>query len=190
MPPPVAFEREEDASALLLRQQQRDAWVARAEWLRVEAEAQTDAAAKARALLTVSELYAMSGEEATARAVAEEAQKLAPASPLAHRQVRGLVTRDGDWSAVLEVLDGETRASNTPEARCHGELLGAEIARICLADGDGAKKRVEQALRVLPGDPRAHVQRFCEALAAAESDEATSDGGAPRPAAGDPGEDP
>src|SRR5262249_30056498 len=72
-PPPVAFEREEDASALLLRQQQRDAWVARAEWLRAEAEAKTDPAARARGLLVVSELYAMSGEETTARAVADEA---------------------------------------------------------------------------------------------------------------------
>jgi tetratricopeptide (TPR) repeat protein len=181
MPPPVAFEREEDASALLLRQQQRDAWVARAEWLKVEADAQADATTRARALLVVSELYAMSGEEATARAVAEEARKLAPSSPLAHRQVRGLVTRDGDWSAVLEVLDAETHASATPEAKCHGELLGAEIARICLSDGDGAKKRVEQALRSSPADPRAHVQRFCDALAA-ELDEATSDGSVPKPA--------
>src|SRR6202012_3312405 len=63
--------------------------------------------------------------------------------------------------------------------------LGAEIARVVLSDDEGAKKRVEQAMRVMPGDPRAHVQRFCEALAAAESDESeTSDGAGPsRPTA-------
>jgi cellulose synthase operon protein C len=170
-PPPVAFEHEEDASALLLRQQQRDAWVARAEWLRTEADAEEDPAARARGLLTVSELYAMSGEEATARTIADEARSLAPSSPLIHRQVRGLITRDGDWAAVLEVLDAETRASTTAEAKCHGSLLGAEIARLCLSDEEGAKKRVEQAHRAMPGDPRAHVQRFCEALAAAEPEE-------------------
>src|SRR5262249_19638002 len=96
-PPPMAFEREEDASALLLRQQQRDAWVARAEWLKAEAEALEDTGARARALLTVSELYAMSGEEATARAVADEALKLGQNAPLVSRQVRGLMARDAGW---------------------------------------------------------------------------------------------
>jgi cellulose synthase operon protein C len=172
-PPPVAFEREEEASAILLRQQQRDAWVERAEWLRAEAEAQEDPAARARGLLVVSELLAMAGEEATARAVAEEARGLAPSSPLAHRQVRGLITRDGDWAAVLEALDAETRAATTTEARCHGALLGAEIARLRLSDEEGAKKRVEQAQRAMPADPRAHVQRFCEALAAADPEDGT-----------------
>jgi lipopolysaccharide biosynthesis regulator YciM len=172
-PPPVAFEREEDASALLLRVQQRDAWVARAEWLRAEAAAIEDAAVRARALLVVSELYAMTGEEPTARAVAEEAQKLAPSSPLAHRQVRGLITREGDWANVQEVLEVETRAATTPAARCHGSLLGAEIARLGLSDEEGSKKRVEQALRFTPGDPRAHVQRIGEALAAPDPEEGT-----------------
>src|SRR6185437_3169197 len=87
-------------------------------------------------------------------------------------------TRDGgSFAAVLDALDEETRASATPEAKCHGLLLGAEIARICLSDEEGSKKRVEQALRTMPDDPRAHVQRFCEALAAPEPEE-----GAPAPA--------
>lgn len=169
-PPPAAFDREEDASALLLRAQQRDAWVARAEWLKAEADALDDAAARGRALLTVSELYAMVGEDPTARAVAEEAQKLA-ASPLAYRQVRGLMERDGDWAGVLEALDAETRAAATPAARCHGTLLGAEIARLRLSDEEGAGKRIEQALRVSPADPRASVQRLGEALAAPDPDD-------------------
>jgi lipopolysaccharide biosynthesis regulator YciM len=167
MPPAAAFDREEDASALLLRAQQRDAWVARAEWLKVEAEALEDAAERGRALLPVSELYAMAGEEALAKTVAEEAQKLA-ATALSHRQVRGMLAREGDWAATLEVLDAETRVAATPAARAHGTLLGAEIARLCLSDDEGARKRVEQATRTTPGDPRAHVQRLAEALAAPE----------------------
>jgi cellulose synthase operon protein C len=170
-PPAAAFEREEDASALLLRQQRHDEWIGRAAWLRAEAASLEEPAARARALLTVSELYAMAGEEAPAREVAEEAQRLAPGSPLTHRQVRGLVTRGGDWAAVQEVLDAETRVAQSPAAKCHGSLLGAEIARIALSDEEGAKKRVDQALRVMQGDPRAHVQRFCEALAAPQPDE-------------------
>jgi tetratricopeptide (TPR) repeat protein len=168
-PPPVAYDREEDASAQLLRQHQRDAWVARAEWLRVEAESQKDAV-RARTLVVVSELFAMAGEEATARGVAEEALAIAPSSPFAHRQLRGLASRDGNWASVLEAVDAETRAAATPEARCHGSLFGAEIARICLEDEDGAKKRVDQAQRVAPADPRPYLARFCEALAAPEPD--------------------
>lgn len=170
VPPPVAFEREQDANALLLQAQQRDAWVARAEWLKAEAEAMEDAAARGRALLTVSELYAMAGEDALAKATAEEAHKL-HASPLTHRQVRGILAREGEWASALEVLDAETRAASTPAARCHGAMLGAEIARIQLSDEDGAKKRVEQALRGVPADPRAHVQRLAEALAALDPDD-------------------
>src|SRR5271155_5077421 len=90
---------------------------------------------------------------------------------LAPRQVRGLVTRGGDWAAVQEVLDAETRVAPTPAAKCHGSLFGAEIARLALSDQEGAKKRVDQALRVTQGDPRAHLLRFCEALAAPEPDE-------------------
>jgi tetratricopeptide (TPR) repeat protein len=169
-PPPGAFEREEDASALLLRAQQRDAWAARAEWLREEANALEDAAGRARALLVVSELHAMTGEDATAKGIAAEALALAP-SPLAHRQVRGLAAREGAFAEVQEVLDAETKASATPDAKAHGLLLGAEIARLALSDDEGAKKRVDQALRVMPGDPRAHVQRIAEALAAADPED-------------------
>jgi lipopolysaccharide biosynthesis regulator YciM len=167
-PPPVAFEREEDASVLLLRSQQRDAWMTRAEWLRDEAKALDDKAAQARALLVVSELQAMTGEEAAAKATAEEARALAPTQPLAHRQVRGILSRESAWPEVLEVLEAEARSIPTPAARCHDALLGAEIARLCLNDDEGAKKRLDQALRFAPTDPRAHVQRFCEALGAAE----------------------
>ncbi len=169
--PVAAFDREEDASALLLRAQQRDAWVERAEWLRAEAGALSDFDSRARALLVVSELYAMAGEEATARAVSDEAREIAPSLPLPHRQTRGLLARDGDWAGVLEVLEAESKSIPTPEARCHGALFGAEIARICQGDDEGAKKRLDQAQRFAPADPRAHVQRFCEALAAPDPEE-------------------
>ena len=169
--PVTAFEREEDASALLLRSQQRDAWVERAEWLRAEAGALSDLDGRARALLVVSELYAMAGEEATARAVADEAREIAPSLPLPHRQTRGILARDGNWAGVVEVLEAESKSIPTPEARCHGALFGAEIARICQGDEESAKKRFDQAQRVAPADPRAHVQRFCEALAAADAED-------------------
>ncbi len=150
-------EREEDASALLLRSQQRDAWVERAEWLRAEAGALSDLDGRARALLVVSELYAMAGEEATARAVADEAREIAPSLPLPHRQTRGILARDGNWAGVVEVLEAESKSIPTPEARCHGALFGAEIARICQGDEESAKKRFDQAQRVAPADPRAHA---------------------------------
>ena len=175
-PPPAAFEREEDASALLLRAQQRDAWVNRADWLRAEAGSLSDFNGRARALLVVSELYAMAGEEATARAVADEAREIAPSLPLPHRQTRGLLAREGDWPAVLEVLEAESKSIPTPEARCHGALFGAEIARICQTDDESARKRLDNAQRIAPADPRAYVQRFCEALAAADAED-----GAPAP---------
>jgi tetratricopeptide (TPR) repeat protein len=175
-PPPSAFEREEDASALLLRSHQRDAWVARAEWLRAEAGALSDLNGRARALLVVSELYAMAGEEATARAVADEAREIAPSLPLPHRQARGLLARDTDWPGVLEVLEVEAKSIPTPDARCHGALFGAEIARLIQGDDEGAKKRLDQAQRAAPEDPRAYVQRLAEALAAADPED-----GAPAP---------
>lgn len=168
--PPKAFPHEQDASVRLLEAQQRDAWAARAAWLHAEAKAVEDKTARARALLTVSELYTMAGEEATARTIAAEAKDLAPTLALARRQLRGLLDREGDSRAVLGELDAEARVMPTPSTKCHSTLLGAEIARLRLSDTEGSKKRLEQAARAMPSDPRAHLQRFCEALAVAESD--------------------
>lgn len=165
-PPEVTFDNEQDASAVLVQAQQRDAWAARAEWLRAEAEAIEDKVARARALLPVAELYAMAGEEATARQIAVEARELAPGLVFAHRLYRGLLMREGDHAAVLEALDVETRSLPTPASRCHNTVLGAEIARIAQADAEGAHRRLDLALRAQPSDPRAHVHRFCEGLAA------------------------
>ena len=159
-----AFRNERDAIAYLIEQQERDAWAGRAEWLRAEAQAIEDQTKRARALLAVSEIYCMAGEDPTARAVAAEVREIAPSSPLAHRQVRGLLARDGDDEGSAAALEAETRVAPTPAARCHGSWLAAEIARVRLGDHDTARKRVEQAVRTAPADPRGHIQRFVEEL--------------------------
>ncbi len=160
------FYDEQDAAAHLLRTQQRDPWVARAEWLRAEAEAQADKGRRARSLLAVSELYAMAGEEATAKQLAEQTRELAPAMALAHQQVRALLVREADFRAMLESLDSEARAVHVPAVRSHTTSLGAEVARLRLGDPEAAGKRIELSIRAQAFDPRGHVQRFCEALAA------------------------
>ncbi|WCQ88212.1 hypothetical protein [Sorangium sp. Soce836] len=171
IPPPASvFDAEQDASAILVQSQQRDVWAARAAWLRAEAELIEDPTSRARALLPVAELYVMAGEDATARAIAAEARDLAPSLIFAHRQLRGLLMREGDLPAALDALEAETRILGTPAARCHNLALGAELSRVSLADPDGAHKRLELAARMHPADPRPHVQRFCEALAAPDSD--------------------
>jgi tetratricopeptide (TPR) repeat protein len=167
--PAPTFADEQDATAHLVRSQQRDAWAARAVWLRAEAEAIEDKAARSRALIAVSEIYAMAGEEQIARTIAAEARELSPSSPLAHRQLRGLLARDGDWQGALEVLDTEGRTAPTPASRCHAAVFGADIARVRLGDEEGTHKRLDEAQRAQPSDPRAHVQRLCEALGTAES---------------------
>jgi len=165
-PPAGDFPDEQDAAAHLLRTQQRDAWVARAEWLRAEAEALDDKHRRPRALLAVSELFAMAGEEATAKQIAEETRELAPSMALAHQQVRALVVREADFRGVLDTLDAEARAVHIPAVRAHTTALGAEVARLRLGDPEAASKRVELSIRAQANDPRGHVQRFCEALAA------------------------
>ncbi|MGK4007450.1 hypothetical protein WMF31_32815 [Sorangium sp. So ce1036] len=175
IPPPASvFDSEQDASAILVQSQQRDAWAARASWLRAEAELIEDPTARARALLPVAELYVMAGEDATARAVAAEARELCPNLIFAHRQLRGLLMREGDLPAALDALEAETRVLGVPAARCHNLVLGAEIARVSLEDPEGAHKRMELAARTHPADPRPHVQRFCDALAAPDADAAAS----------------
>lgn len=166
--PTGEFIDEQDAAAHLLRTQQREAWVARAEWLRAEAEAQTDKQLRARALLGVSELYAMAGEEATAKQLAEQTRELAPAMALAHQQLRALLIREADFRTMLESLDSEARAVHVPAVRSHTTSLGAEVARLRLGEPDAAHKRVELSIRAQSHDPRGHVQRFCEALAEPE----------------------
>jgi hypothetical protein len=171
-PASASFDHEQEASAHLLRTGARDGWIARAEWLRAEADEATDPTERARALLLVSELYAMAGEEETARALAIEARDLA-ALPLAQRQARALAAREADLVAVLEALDQEAKAVDWPAARVHALTYGAELARIT-GDEEGARKRLDLALRMAPEDPRAHARRFAEALAQTESEQGPS----------------
>ncbi|HEY4119663.1 MAG TPA: hypothetical protein VGM56_17465, partial [Byssovorax sp.] len=170
----LAFEGEEDAATQLGNAGLRDAWAARAAWLREEALADADKASRARGLLVVSELRAMSGEEGPARDAALEAREAAPNSPLPHRQIRGLCAREANWAGVLEVVEGEGKSVSTPGARAHLALLGSEVARIALGDDDQARRRLELGLRILPSDPRAHLHRLAASLAEADS----ADGGA------------
>src|SRR5262249_53306911 len=134
------------------------------------AEANEDRAARARGLLAASELFAICGHDETARAVASEARELAPSHPMIHRQTRGLMAQAGDWRGVLDALEHEVRVSPSPAARCHGALLHAAIARHRFGDAATAGRGLDFAVRVLPGDPRAYVERIAEALASAPDD--------------------
>src|SRR5262249_50386927 len=69
-PSSLSFESERDAGDYLDRIGQRDAWLARAAWLREEADATEDKAARSRILLHVSELSAMAGDDEGGRRAA------------------------------------------------------------------------------------------------------------------------
>jgi tetratricopeptide (TPR) repeat protein len=161
-----SFPNERDASLYVADTDRRDAWIERAEWLKAEAEALGDKTARARALMVVAELYAQAGEEETARTIAREARDTAPTLPLAGVALRGLLVRDSDFRAALDAAESEMRTAASPEARVHAALMGAELSRIKLGEQEIAQKRLDVALRVMPTDPRAHLQRFAEALAA------------------------
>jgi tetratricopeptide (TPR) repeat protein len=162
--PAGGFGHEQDASSTLVDQDQRDGWVDRAAWLRAEAESLDSRAARARALLVSSELYAMAGEDATAAEVAREARDLAPTSAMSNRQVRGLAMREGNWRLALQVLEHETKVAPSAEARCHGGLLAAAILSQRFRQPELAAKGLQFAARSLASDPRAYVQRIGDAL--------------------------
>lgn len=165
--PAVALEDERDASAVIAATPgARDAFLERAAWMVEEARLRQDKVQRARLLLTASELYAIAGEDTAAADIAAEAHQLAPNLPLVIRQHRALVARTAGWQSAIDLLDTEVRHMPTPEGRSHAAWLGAEVARVVLDDPAGAKKRVDQALRAAPADPRPSVQRFSEALAA------------------------
>ncbi len=161
---PTAWSDEAPAAAQLATRNLRDEWLARAEFLEGEAKAASEPQMKARALLVASELWAMAGETARARDAASDATLATPSMPLAHRQVRWLAAAEDDWAAVATALETETRASPTPEARAHASLLSAELHRLVLGDTTAAKRKLEQAARALPSDPRAHVMKLAEQL--------------------------
>lgn len=155
---------ERPAAAFLEDAGTTDLWRERAAWLAEEARARSDRATRAGLLLTVSELWAMAGDEERAADAAAEAVELAPQLPFAHRQARAGAARRGDTAAMLDGLDAETRGAPSPQARAHAAFVGAEICR-ANGDRDGASKRLEQAARAHPPDPRPHVARAAPALA-------------------------
>lgn len=160
------LEDEQHARHILSQQPELAAsFLARAQWLREEASLTTDKVARARLFLTVSELFAMVGEDQAAAEAAGEAHHLAPSLPLVSRQFRAALAGTAETDRVSEALEGEIRHSPTPAGRAHSGWLGAELARIVQRDDALAKRRTEQAMRASPADPRPSVQRFVEAAA-------------------------
>ena len=142
----------------------RASFAARAEWLEAEARAAEDRATRARVLLTASELRAMLGEIEAAEILAREAAATAPSLTMAPRQARALARSPREAGPLAEALDAEGRQSPTRAARLHGALLAADVLRLS-GDADGAAKRWDQAVRIVPGDPRAPLARAADRLA-------------------------
>jgi tetratricopeptide (TPR) repeat protein len=164
--PTLGFSDELDAAALLAGRGATSKVVARAQMLLAEAQLQTDKSARARLVLVASELYAQAGEDDLAASAAKEAHVLAPNLAMPLRQHRAMLVRSGDWGQASEALEAELRHMPTPEARAHAAWLLAEVSRVVHQDEAAAKKRIEQASRAHPNDPRPAVSRFIEAVAA------------------------
>ena len=168
-PPPVAaWPDERDAATHLADAGLSDEWRARAEWLEIEARTATDKGLRAKMLLSISEILAMVGDDDRADELATEARDLVPQAPLAHRQARAKAARERSFTDLVPALEAEGRVAPTPAARAHSALVGAEISRVVAGDPEGAAKRLEMAVRAVPGDPRAHVQKLAADLATPE----------------------
>jgi hypothetical protein len=164
--PTASIPDERDALAHLAEVERLDEWAERAAWLEAEARLVEDPTERARSLLVVSELLAMSGDEERAQSFAEEARELAPALPLAHRQARARAARERNFQGLNEQLEVEAKNSPTATSRAHSVLLASEILRLIDRDEEAASRKLEQVLRVLPSDPRAHVLKVAAELGA------------------------
>ena len=78
---------------------------------------------------------------------------------------RGVAASPGIAIGRARVLVPPVVVIDRPISR---EDVPAEIARLVTSDAEGSKKRVEQAMRAHPNDPRAHVQRLADQLATVE----------------------
>ena len=137
----------------------------RASWLEEEARAIEQPLDRARALLGVSELLALVGDDAEALSLAVEARDLAPELSLAWRQARQLVPRGmQDPQTLVESFDAEAARSPTPAARAHAILMAADVLRTN-GDGDAAVERWNSACKLDPADVRAPAARAALALA-------------------------
>ncbi|MDB5212407.1 MAG: Exonuclease SbcC [Myxococcaceae bacterium] len=147
----------------------------RASWLEEEARALHEPMDQARALLGVSELLALVGDDVEALALAVEARDLAPDLALAWRQARQLVPRDAqDPRLAVESFDAEAARSPTPAARAHAMLMAADVLRTN-GDGDAAVERWNSACKLDPADVRAPAARAALALAQGNHTSAGSD---------------
>ncbi|HVU04922.1 MAG TPA: hypothetical protein VHE30_24395 [Polyangiaceae bacterium] len=142
-----------------------DAWVARAEWFEDEADASSDAPAKARLLLAASELWAMAGNSSRARDAAKAATQASAALGLAARQARAVALVEGDMKAVALSLDSEARSAAAEAARAHAAYVASEVYRRALSDPESAERRLDLVVRASPGDPRPYLQRAAAELA-------------------------
>ena len=157
---PVVLESERPVSRWL-DEATATAFRQRASWLEEEARSLVDSREQARALLGVSELLALVGDESGALAFAVEARDLAPDIALAWRQARQLMPRDAD--VLVDSLDAEAARSPTPAARAHAMLIAADVLRTN-GDGDGAVERWNRACKLDPADVRAPAARAALAL--------------------------
>ena len=166
--PHTAPNLQQGTAARLLETRALTVFQARIAWLEDEARELPDPAARARALLALSELCAVSGETDRALAFAVEARDTAPDLPLAWRQARQLMDRDPD--VLVEALDAEAARSPTPASRVHATLLAADLLRLH-GHGDAAVERWDSACKLDPADTRAPIARA--ALALAQNDHAS-----------------
>ena len=143
---------------------QREAWITRAEWLEHEAQATSDAQAKARTLIAASEIWALLGELPRAREVAATASAIPRAQAMAARQLRALAAADGDYKAVAPALEMEIRSAASVNARVHAAYLSAEVHRLALQDDATSKKKLDLAVRAHQDDPRAHIAKLTDLL--------------------------
>lgn len=89
----------------------------------------------------------------TAVALAEEALKLAPASPWASHAVLGFRCARSDWSGALETLDKNAAGGLIDRAthrRQRGVLLTAQALDLETSDRDAAREMVAEAAKLAP----------------------------------------
>jgi len=164
-PPVVSEIDDEKPAALWLDEETITSLRERAIWLEQEARNVVDKVGSAKSLLAVSEIRAIVGDVDEARQLAEEAKTLAGHLPLAHRQLRGLGSRDA--GAIVDGLDDELRHAPMPVAKLHATLYAAE-ALAAGGDDEAAAKRYDVANRLAPSDARAVLARALRALAKGE----------------------
>jgi Tfp pilus assembly protein PilF len=172
-----------EAVVALAQRGERDAWVARARWLRDEAPPAEDAPARAAVLLAVSELMAIAGEAEEAEIAAREALALQPNSNMAQRQLRTLLMSRGAWSEVADALVAEARFSATAAAEAHAAYFAAEVHRLAQGDIDGASRMLDRAERADPRDPRVVLNRWMVTLASSDEIPDGGNAGHPHPGA-------